>query len=343
MARRTGLPIKKCYPHILNGFLSILLWAILVSTAHADTNTSDTNAFGRFADQMASRYGFDAREIEHLLAQSARQDDILTAIAKPAEALPWHRYRPIFLQQSRIRQGVTFWEQNQVVLERAAQQYGVPPQIIVAILGVETRYGRYRGKHRVIDALRTLAFDYPPRSKFFRSELEQYLLLSREEGFDPLQPKGSYAGAMGIPQFISSSYRVYAVDFNRDGHRDLWDQPEDAIGSVANYFRKHGWRRGESVAVPANATTELPRRQASQQLKADSSVAELRKRGIVPKHILPAEQPASLVILEGKKGPEYWIGLPNFYVITRYNHSALYAMAVYQLSRAITQRHGTGR
>ncbi len=337
------MPIIKYYPHTLNGFLSLLIWAMLVSIAQAGTNTSDNKAFERFAEQMASRHGFDARKIEHLLAQSARQDDILAAIAKPAEALPWYRYRPIFLQQSRIRQGVTFWEQNRVVLERAAQQYGVPPQIIVAILGVETRYGRYRGKHRVIDALRTLSFDYPPRSEFFRSELEQYLLLSREEGFDPLQPEGSYAGAMGIPQFISSSYRVYAVDFNRDGHRDLWDQPEDAIGSVANYFKAHGWRRDESVAVPASVAAEFQDRQAASQLKADSSVAELRKRGVVPKHTLPAKQPAGLVILEEKERPQYWVGLPNFYVITRYNHSALYAMAVYQLSRAISQRYGADR
>ena len=245
------MPIEKRFSPSPRAALSLLLWAALTSGAHADTSASDGGAFERFAGHMAARHGFDAQQIKHLLDQSERQDGILAAIAKPAEALPWHRYRPIFLQPSRIRQGVVFWEQNQAVLERAARQYGVPPQIIVAILGVETRYGSYRGKHRVIDALRTLAFDYPPRSDFFRSELEQYLLLSREEGFDPLRPEGSYAGAMGIPQFISSSYRVYAVDFNRDGHRDLWDQPVDAIGSVANYFKAHGWQRGEAIAVPA--------------------------------------------------------------------------------------------
>lgn len=338
------MPEKKRYWRTLSGSLVVLISATLIGCAHADTNTPDTKAFESFAQRMATRHGFDASKIERLLAQSARQDDILAAIANPAEALPWYRYRPIFLQESRIRQGVVFWEQNQATLDRAAQQYGVPPQIIVAILGVETRYGSYRGKHRVIDALRTLAFDYPPRSGFFRSELEQYLLLAREEGFDPLRPEGSYAGAMGIPQFISSSYRVYAVDFNGDGHRDLWDQPEDAIGSVANYFKVHGWRRGEAVAVPASVTGEAARPdKAASKLEADSSVAELRKRGVIPAHTLPAEQPAGLVILESKEGPEYWVGLPNFYVITRYNHSALYAMAVYQLAQAIKQRRESSR
>lgn len=334
------MPVEKRFSRTLSAALSVLLSTALTSGAQADTSTSDSGAFERFAAEMAARHGFDAQQIKRVLAQSERQDSILAAIAKPAEALPWYRYRPIFLQPSRIRQGVTFWEQNQAVLERASRRYGVPPQIIVAILGVETRYGSYRGKHRVIDALRTLAFDYPPRSEFFRSELEQYLLLSREEGFDPLRPAGSYAGAMGIPQFISSSYRVYAVDFNRDGHRDLWDQPVDAIGSVANFFKAHGWRRGEAIAVRAEVTDAARHSKEAPKLAADSSVAELRKRGVIPKHALPPEQPAGLVILEGKEGSEYWLGLPNFYVITRYNHSALYAMAVYQLSQAISQRHG---
>lgn len=338
MIRGLVLPVKKRCLRTLRGSLSALILATtLIGCAHADTNIQDSQAFASFAQRMAARHGFDAGKIERLLAQSARQDDILEAIANPAEALPWYRYRPIFLQESRIRQGVAFWEQNQAALDRASQQYGVPPQIIVAILGVETRYGSYYGKHRVIDALRTLAFDYPPRSGFFRNELEQYLLLSREEGLDPLQPKGSYAGAMGIPQFISSSYRAYAVDFNGDGHRDLWDQPVDAIGSVANYFKAHGWRQGEAVAVPASVP-EVRHDKATPKLKADSSVTELRKQGVIPKRPLPAEQPAGLVILEGKAGPECWIGLPNFYVITRYNHSALYAMAVYQLGQAINQR-----
>lgn len=320
--------------------LAILLAVSLIGCAHADTNSSDTRAFQNFAQHMATRYGFNATAIEHLLAQSQRQQDILDAISTPAETLPWYRYRRIFLQEPRIRQGVVFWKQNATALERASRQYGVPSQIIVAILGVETRYGSNRGSHRIIDSLRTLAFDYPPRSRFFRSELEQYLLLSREEGFDPLQPEGSYAGAMGIPQFISSTYRKYAVDFNHDGRRDLWDQPVDAIGSVANFFRQHGWVQGESIAVPAHVTGDAWQHQVDPKLKADSSIGELHKLGVTAERPLPPTQPAGLVTLQAKQGTEYWLGLPNFYVITRYNHSALYAMAVYQLSQAILQRRG---
>ncbi|MDN5871244.1 MAG: lytic murein transglycosylase B [Nitrococcus sp.] len=327
-----------------SGFFAVLLLVTLIGCAHAGENTSDSKAFGRFAEHMAARYGFDAKQIERLLAQSERQEDILAAIASPAEALPWYRYRSIFLKEPRIRLGVKFWEQHAAVLERASQRYGVPPQVIVAIIGVESRYGRNRGNHRVIDALRTLAFDYPPRSEFFRSELEQYLLLSREEGFDPLQPEGSYAGAMGIPQFISSSYRMYAVDFNHDGHRDLWDQPADAIGSIANYFSEHGWQRGEAVAVPASMSGEASwSGEETPELTTNSSVGELLEHGVRVERTLSAAQPASLIILEDRQGSKYWVGLPNFYVITRYNHSVLYAMAVYQLSQAIDARRGSTR
>lgn len=321
--------------------LAVLLAVSLLGCAHAETNSADAKAFQSFAQQMAALHGFDATAIEHLLAQSQRQQDILDAISTPAEALPWYRYRKIFLQEPRIRQGLVFWKQNTAALERASQQYGVPSQIIVAIIGVETRYGSNRGHHRVIDSLRTLAFDYPPRSQFFRSELEQYLLLSREEGFDPLQPEGSYAGAMGIPQFISSSYRKYAVDFNHDGRRDLWDQPVDAIGSVANFFRQHGWEQGEPIVVPARVTGDAWRGRTDPKLQADSSIGELRKLGVTAERALPPTQPVGLVTLQAKEGPQYWLGLPNFYVITRYNHSALYAMAVYQLSQALLQRRET--
>lgn len=331
-------PIRK-----LGWLLPVLIAVTLLSFAHAATDTSDAKAFARFAQRMATRHGFEASKIKHLLAQSQRQQAILDAIASPAEALPWYRYRSIFLDEPRIRQGVLFWKQHQAVLHRALQRYGVPPQIIVAILGVETQYGRVLGDYRVIDALRTLAFDYPPRSEFFRSELEQYLLLCHEEGFNPLKPKGSYAGAMGIPQFISSSYRAYAVDFNHDGRRDLWNQPADAIGSVANYLNVHGWQRGEAIAVPASVIGKAWHSKVTPSLAVDTRIGELRAVGVTPERALPARRPAGLVVLEAKAGPEYWIGLRNFYVITRYNHSALYAMAVYQLSQAIRQRRGPDR
>jgi membrane-bound lytic murein transglycosylase B len=213
----------------------------------------------------------------------------------------------------------------------------VPAEIIIAIIGVETRYGQHAGRYRVIDSLSTLAFDYPPRSKFFRSELKQYLLMTRDENVDPLSLYGSYAGAMGQPQFISSSYRRYAIDFDGDGKRDIWQNSADAIGSVANYLSIHGWQRGQPVTAqltdkPGDASL------LNRSLEPYVKVAELTKEGLKLPLALPDNEDVTLMSLEGAKGDEYWLGMNNFYVITRYNHSALYAMAVYQLSQAIRKK-----
>jgi membrane-bound lytic murein transglycosylase B len=295
-------------------------------------------SFSGFAREMASKHGFQASEVEQTLAASRRQQDIIDAISRPAESMPWYRYRPIFLTESRIREGVAFWNDNALLLNEAADAYGVPVEVIVAILGVETRYGSHKGGYRVIDALRTLAFDYPPRAPFFRSELEQYLLLAREEGFDPLAPKGSYAGAMGMPQFISSSYREYAVDFNGNGDRDLWSETADAVGSVANYFHRHGWEPGEPVAAPATVEGERWRKLTeSPGLKPDRTADQLRSLGVRWNGDGDSARAARLLALEDEDGEEYWVTFNNFYVITRYNHSPLYAMAVHQLSRAIAR------
>jgi membrane-bound lytic murein transglycosylase B len=219
----------------------------------------------------------------------------------------------------------------------AEKVYGVAPQIIVAIIGVETRYGGNTGKYAVLDALSTLAFDYPPRAKFFRGELEQYLLLAREEHIDLLNTKGSYAGAMGYGQFIPSSYQRYAVDFDQDGKRDLWDSPMDIIGSVANYLHVNGWTPGAKVADRASVTGNRFKGVIEKGLKPEMTVKQLKSEGITPVKPLPADTLAALISLDQKSGPEYWLGLNNFYVITRYNHSPLYAMAVYQLSEEIRQ------
>lgn len=256
---------------------------------------------------------------------------------RPAEAKPWHQYRPIFVTESRIRQGVEFWDKHAADLTRASDAYGVPPEIIVAILGVETRYGRYAGKHRVIDALATLAFDYPQRSAFFRKELLEYLLLTREEGMDPLALKGSYAGAMGKPQFISSSYRHYAVDFDGDGVRDLLNSTVDAIGSVANYFQRHQWRHGEPVVSRAQAQGEQYRQLVELGIKPHIEASRVTAYGVRVENDVPGLLGA-LIELETEQGSELWFGYQNFYVITRYNHSPLYAMAVYQLGQAIRQQ-----
>ncbi|MEK7758516.1 MAG: lytic murein transglycosylase B, partial [Pseudomonadota bacterium] len=198
------------------------------------------------ADEMASKHGFTHKELGDWLSQAEIRDDIIEAVYRPKEGLPWHEYRKLFVNDDRARRGLTFWKANAEAVSRAGNEYGVPPEIIVAILGVETFYGRQGGAYRVLDALVTLTLRYPERSDFFRNQLVEFLLLARELGMSPLSIKGSYAGAMGIPQFIPSSYRSYAVDFDGDHKRDLTDI-EDAVGSVANFLKQHGWKRGEPI------------------------------------------------------------------------------------------------
>ncbi|HEX23102.1 MAG TPA: lytic murein transglycosylase B [Chromatiales bacterium] len=290
-----------------------------------------------FIDEMATKHGFDRDELTAIFEQVRMKQKIIDAITRPAEGKPWHEYRPIFVTKTRISEGVKFWNENEVDLKRAEQVYGVPPEIIVAIIGVETRYGRHKGGWRVLDSLSTLAFAYPKRAKFFRSELEQYLLLAREESLDPLSIKGSYAGAMGKAQFISSSYRNFAVDFDGDGKRDLWNNTTDAIGSVANYFKRHKWQPGEPVGSYAMVGSNRITRLLKAGIKPHTTVKEFRQQGVTALTPLPPEAPAALIAFEKKVGrPDYWLGLNNFYTITRYNHSPLYAMAVYQLGQAIS-------
>lgn len=317
-------------------FLASVLFTLFGITAQADTTQSAD--VQQFIQTMATKHGFDKDKLTALLSQAVVKKDILTAIARPAEGKQWYQYRPIFITPDRIQQGVIFWQQHADTLARAEKEYGVPPQIIVAILGVETSYGRNKGSYRVIDSLTTLGFHYPKRADFFRSELEQFLLLTREENLDPLTMYGSYAGAMGVPQFISSSYRHYAVDFSGKGQVDLINNTTDVIGSVANYFAKHGWELGKPVAIPAVAANDSYQKVSNDVLKKPQvSVQEWQKNGITAqKQPFPANGSASLISLQSaKNNKELWLGFNNFYVITRYNRSPLYAMAVYQLSEAI--------
>ncbi len=316
--------------------LSALLLAGVSSTASTHPGFGDDPQAGRFIDEMVQRHGFDRQWLTGLFAQAQRRDDILEAISRPAEKTkPWHEYREIFVNPGRIEGGVNFWQRNAAILARAEREFGVDPGVIVAIIGVETRYGGHTGRYRVLDALSTLAFAYPPRSKFFRSELEQFLLLAREEHVPPDKALGSYAGAMGYGQFIPSSYRNYAVDFDGDGRRDLWDSMDDIIGSVANYFHRHGWAANQPVARPARLRGEAPLALLDEGLKPKRTAGFFAERGITARPPLPADMPAALLALEASGGPEYWLTLNNFYVITRYNRSPMYAMAVYQLSEAI--------
>lgn len=328
---------------LVKALLSIGLLVLCTLPVQA-AGLADREDVKGFINEMHNRHGFDKQSLSELFAKTKIKQSILDAIARPAEKKAWHEYRPIFLTESRIEGGVAFWNKNEAILERAVQKYGVAPEVIVAIIGVETRYGRYKGNYRVIDALATLGFAYPPRSTFFRKELEQYLLMTRDEKLDPLSLLGSYAGAMGQPQFISSSYRSYAIDFNADGQRDIWNNPADAIGSVANYLARHGWQAGKSVTRRLdNRNVSNEKLLNSKELKPQYSLSKLKAAGfgnIDDK--LDSQQLATVIRLEGNDGAEHWLGLQNFYVITRYNHSALYAMAVYQLGQEIrTQRDET--
>ena len=293
-----------------------------------------------FIQYMIDEHDFERTQLKLLFKGVKQQKSVLKAIATPAERKKkWFEYRPIFLKQARIDGGVKFWKENEAYLLQAQQQYGVPPEIIVAIIGVETYYGRLTGKHPVFDSLVTLGFGYPKRAQFFLSELEHYLLMCREEGFDPSKLMGSYAGAMGVGQFISSSYRHYAVDQNQDGKRDLWTSNEDVIGSVANYFMEHGWREHHAVASSAQFKGDASRVDESNTLKPGFKYSQLNKQGFIADMPIGMKEDVSLFVLDiSKKKKEYWIGQHNFYVITRYNHSHMYAMAVHQLSQEIKKQ-----
>lgn len=328
---------------------STLTWfglfaGLLIATPGCAGDFQDNAEVGTFIDSMVEQHQFDRQQLVTLFDQARKRDDILEAIARPAEKTkPWYEYRKIFLQPARIDGGAKFWRENAAILERASTEFGVDPAIIVAIIGVETRYGRHTGSYRVIDALSTLAFEYPPRSRFFRSELEEFLLLTREEDVDVSEVKGSYAGAMGYGQFIPSSYRNYAVDFSGDGKRNLWNDLDDIIGSVANYFHRHGWQAQAPVAARVSDGKPLQHFQVSESLKPDDTTAgDYARKGVATRPTLPADLPVALLELEQKDGPEYWLTGKNFYVITRYNRSPLYAMAVYQLSEEIRDAYRRG-
>jgi len=313
--------------------LRSVLLSIVTLSIFADYENRDS--VKGFVNEVAKKDGFDPQELLNIFEQVEKKQRIIDLISRPAEkAKPWHEYREIFVTAPRIAAGVEFWEENEAALNRAGSKFGIPIEIIVAVIGVETNYGRNKGSFRVMDALSTLAFDYPPRARFFRSELRELLLLAREENKDPLELIGSYAGAMGYGQFIPSSFRAYAIDFDGDGARDIWSSQTDAIGSVANYFSRHGWDGEGPIAVPVTITDERADQFANQGLKPKRSIAELRKAGV--EHVsLPDQTLGALFRLEGRGGWEYWLGLHDFYVVTRYNHSHMYALAVVQLSTAV--------
>jgi membrane-bound lytic murein transglycosylase B len=288
----------------------------------------------QFIEQVVKKDGFDRAWVERAFAGAHKRQPIIDAITRPAESKPWWQYEQIFVTDKRIEAGAAFWDEHAQILDRAETQYGVASDIVAAIVGVESFFGRQHGGYPVIDSLSTLSFDYPQRAPFFQTELEQFLVMCREQAFDPLKPMGSYAGAMGAPQFMPDSYRQYAVDFDGDGKRDIWDDWADIIGSVANYFKEHGWQENGLTVVPA----AIPKGVTVPPDATPTTVGALRQAGVIVSEGIPDDSEAVLVLLQEQDETRYWVGLHNFRVITKYNRSPLYAMAVIQLANAISQK-----
>jgi membrane-bound lytic murein transglycosylase B len=322
----------------MKSILPAVALSVLISVATAHAVDLDQPEVRSFIDAMVEEHDFDREELRDILGAAESKQKIIDLISRPAEKTKsWGEYREHFLTRERIVAGAGFWADNEDTLLSISEASGVPVEILVGIIGVETYFGRITGSYRVIDALSTLAFAYPPRAKFFRRELEQYLLLVREEGLQATEPTGSYAGAMGRPQFMPSSYRAYAVDSTGDGKRDIWNDWTDVAGSIANYFLEHGWRSGEEVTVQASLggawRGAVP--EPKNTLKASGTIASLSRQGVMFVTDLPAGSVGELLTLEGSNGTEYWIGFHNFFVITRYNRSVMYALAVHQLGQEI--------
>jgi membrane-bound lytic murein transglycosylase B len=309
--------------------LFLVLWFV-----HCSAQAVDLPGIPAFIDEMVTKHRFKRDELQQVFRHAEYRPDVIESITRPAILKPWVEYRPNFINPQRIDDGVQFWQKYASVLKRAESEYGVPREIILGILGVETMYGRNAGRYRALDALTTLAFDYPRRAAFFRGELEQLLLLAREQNFDLLSVQASYAGALGIPQFMPSSYRRYAVDYNGNGKIDIMSEPEDAIGSVANYLSRFGWRSGEPVALLSRLDDE----KRLGVVAGPRPYAAWRLAGVDPVKAADGDLPqASLLDFTVESGKEYWLVFGNFNVIMRYNNSNFYAMSVYQLADAVRE------
>ena len=327
-------------------FCLLILTLLLVAPASARHKAPKHPRFNlkrpeivAFVNDVVTRQQLKKRQVIALLRKAEPQPKIIEAMTRPAEKVtPWWEYRDYFLTEERISQGAQFYVEHREALERIASARGIPSEYLVAIMGVETKYGRMTGHYRVLDALTTLAFDYPPRSDYFRDELEQFLLLYGEEHLDPVKVTGSYAGAMGVPQFMPSSYRLFAVDGDGDNKRDLWNDWDDIIASIANYFVEHGWEAGGPVLAEIKLDPEPKFRIDPHNLELNETVESLNAQGVEVLGSPAGTTPAVLILAEQQDGPAYRVGFKNFYVITRYNHSALYGMAVHDLAQAIVQR-----
>jgi membrane-bound lytic murein transglycosylase B len=310
--------------------------------APASASTALAPEIEAFIQDMVRKHQFSDESLRQMFAGVAPNPKIIDLMMAPLTALPWYQFRSRYVDALRINGGVKFWREHADTLARARREFGVPEEIIVATIGVESIYGRRTGSFGVLESLTMLAFSYPPRARLFRSELEHYLLLAREARFDTARIKGSYAGAIGIPQFLPSSYRRYAVDFDGDGRRDLVGSTADAIGSVANYYRSHGWRAGETIVVPAEVNSSDVTALLELGIRPRLKLAELKRHGVLPAVPMAEGPEAALVEVESEGGLIYWLGLNNFYVITRYNRSVNYALAVHELAQELRARFSTG-
>ncbi len=319
--------------------LAVLLLALLATAPAHALDVAHYPELQGFIRELAQTHGFSERALTRLFTGARLRPEIIQAMERPKEALPWYEYRKLFLTDERMRQGVAFWRRHAPVLTRAQREFGVPPEIVVAILGVETQYGKHRGAWPALDALTTLTLQYPPRAAFFREELRQYLLLTRDLGLDPAQLQGSYAGALGMPQFIPSSWRRYAVDFDGDQRADLLDNTADIIGSVANFLRVHGWERDAPVSDAARVEGTLYVWLEKLGIKPSLPLGQFVRHGVSPLQHRDPALPAALIVLEDESGPLARIGYNNFYVITRYNRSSRYAMAVQELAEQLRSRY----
>ena len=330
----TTAPNSMMHAVLISG---LVLTGALIAFAPGAYSTELKPEVEEWVLRMEREHQFDADELRDMLARFKPNERIIKAINAPATSKPWHFFNNLYVTTSRIDGGVKFWNEHAALLERARVKYGVPEEVITAIIGIESSYGKRTGSFQVADALYTLGFEVPRRSKFFQGQFEHFMLLTRENDFDPLAINGSFAGAMGIPQFIPSSYRDYAIDFDKDGRTDLWGSVADAVGSVANYLSRFGWNDGELVVARAKLSADAADNLESLGVKPSVTIKQFRNRGVETDGNLADDTKGGFFVLEDKNGLEYWISLNNFYVITRYNRSKNYAMAVHQLSQKIAQ------
>ena len=304
-------------------------------TANADRSLLYKKSANQFIQEMVNQYSFDKRQLRQILLSAQFQPQIIASMERPYEKKNWDEYKALFLTSARVQAGVAFWQEPRLILEQAEKQFGVPASMIVAIIGIETLYGKNQGNYRVLDALTTLAFYYPQRSEFFTKELKEFLLLCREHGVSATKYLGSYAGAMGKPQFMPSSYRAYALNQRGKRQTDLMNNDKDVIISVANYFHRHGWKEHEAVAQLTTVKPETLKRVNVTRKYASYPMSTLLAVGVKPVRPVMQDSMAGIIELITKNGQEYWLAYPNFYVITHYNSSPQYALAALLLSEEI--------